>query len=99
PALDGFWSLSMYRVTAGGQFFFFDNRINRYAIGDRTEGLRTETNGDLNIWLSRADPGADRRSNWLPLPQEDQFTTVFRGYLPQADLLDGRSLLPPLVSY
>lgn len=97
PAVDAFWSLSMYRATDDGQFYFFDNAIQRYAIGDRTKGLRYGADGSLTLWLSRADPGEDRRSNWLPLPQEPKFAAFFRGYLPQPAMLDGRYVLPPLV--
>jgi hypothetical protein len=96
PPVDGFWSLTMYQPTTDGQFFFFDNPINRYAIGDRTKGLRYEADGSLDIWISRNDPGTDRQSNWLPAPPTEKFAVIFRAYLPNAEFLDGSYLLPYL---
>lgn len=96
PPVDSFWSLSMYQATDDGQFRFFDNAIDRYAIGDRTPGLRRNRDGSVDIWMTRTVPGPQRRSNWLPLPQEGDFGVVFRAYLPKSDLLDGVYALPPL---
>ena len=96
PPVDAFWSLTMYRATADGQFYFFDNPIDRYAIGDRTPGLVRDAQGGLEIWMTREDPGAARRANWLPTPQQGPFGVVFRAYLPQASLLDGGYALPAL---
>ena len=43
--VDGFWSLTMYEPTGDGQFFLTDNSLKRYAIGDRTEGLKRGPGG------------------------------------------------------
>jgi hypothetical protein len=96
PPVDSFWSLTMYRMTPEGQFYFFDNPINRYAIGDRTPGLVRGADGSLDIWMSRQRPSGARAANWLPTPQEGPFGVVFRAYLPQAAFLDGEYSLPPL---
>ena len=95
--LDGFWSLSMYEATSDGQFFFTDNPIKRYAIGDRTPGLKRNSDGTLDLWIGRADPGGDRAANWLPAPKAGPFAMYLRAYLPRAELLDGRFRLPPIV--
>ncbi len=94
--LDGFWSLSMYEATADGQFFFTDNPLNRYAIGDRTAGLKREADGSLTLWIGRTDPGGDRSSNWLPAPKAGSFAMYLRAYLPRAELLDGRFRFKPV---
>ncbi len=94
--VNSFWSLSLYEATDDGQFFFTDNPLNRYAIGDRTEGLTTNAGGSLDIWIGHADPAPVRRSNWLPAPP-GPFALFMRAYLPKPDLLDGRYRLPPLV--
>lgn len=96
PPVDAFWSLTMYRITPEGQYFFFDNPMDRYAIGDRTPGLRHGGDGSLDIWISRKDPGEERRANWLPAPDGETFAVSFRTYLPKRELLDGSWLLPPL---
>jgi hypothetical protein len=93
---DGFWSLTMYEATADGQFFLTPNPIGRYAIGDRTPGLQKDADGALTIWISRANPGPVRASNWLPAPAKSPFALTFRAYVPLAELLNGRWTPPPL---
>jgi hypothetical protein len=95
--LDGFWSLSMYEATADGQFFFTDNPLKRYAIGDRTAGMKRSADGTLDIWIGRTDPGGDRTANWLPAPKAGPFALYLRTYLPRAELLDGRYRVPAIV--
>lgn len=95
--LDAFWSLSMYEATTDGQFFFTDNPLKRYTIGDRTAGLKRNADGTLDIWIGRADPGGDRTANWLPAPKTGPFSLFLRAYLPKPELLDGRFRLPPVV--
>jgi hypothetical protein len=94
--LDGFWSLSMYEATPDGQFFFTDNPIKRYAIGDRTAGLKREADGSLNLWIGRSDPGGDRSANWLPAPKAGPFALYLRTYLPRAELLNGQFRFKPV---
>lgn len=96
PPVKAFWSLSMYRLTPDGQYFFFENPIDRYAIGDRTDGLVRGPDGAIDIWISREDPGEQRRANWLPAPRDGLFGLVFRAYLPEDPLIDGIYRLPAL---
>lgn len=93
--VDSFWSLSLYEATDDGQFFFTDNPLGRYAIGDRTPGLTHSLDGALDIWIGHEDPGAERRSNWLPAPA-GPFALFMRAYLPQRSLLDGEYRLPEI---
>lgn len=95
--LDAFWSLSMYEVMADGQLFFTDNALKRYAIGDRTPGLKRNADGTLDLWIGRADPGGERTANWLPAPKAGPFALFLRAYLPRAEFLDGRFRLPAVV--
>lgn len=95
PAIEarGFWSISMYEVDDQGRFFFADNDIHRYAIGNRTKGLKKQPNGSLRLSLqtdSPADP-----SNWLPTPP-GRFAMVLRVYLPSEDMRKGLAPLPLL---
>ncbi|HEY5808494.1 MAG TPA: DUF1254 domain-containing protein [Povalibacter sp.] len=96
PPVDAFWSLTMYERTDDGQYFFFDNRLDRYSIGDRTPGIRRRADGSFDIWISRNDPGGERTANWLPAPRTEKFSIMLRAYLPRPELLEGRYLLPPL---
>ena len=95
--VDGFWSLTMYQPTPDGQFFLVDNPIRRYAIGDRTAGLRRGPKGEIDIWISRTDPGGDRTANWLPAPATGDYTFTLRAYLPRKALLDGTYRVPAVV--
>ena len=94
--VDSFWSLSMYEITPEGQFYFTDNPLNRYAIGDRTPGLVWNDDGSLDLWIGHERPEPARESNWLPAPA-GRFALFMRGYLPRPELLDGRYRLPAVV--
>lgn len=71
----GFWPLTMYDKDG----FFVDNLINRYNIGDRTPGLKNNTDGSLDIYVSPNNPGQARESNWPPAPV-GPFTPLLRMY-------------------
>jgi hypothetical protein len=96
PPVNSFWSLSLYEATADGQFFFCDNPLGRYAIGDRTPGLSANPDGSLDIWIGRAMPPG-KGANWLPAPT-GPFALFLRAYLPGPELLEGRYRLPPVVA-
>jgi hypothetical protein len=91
--VNSFWSLSLYEAMHDGQFFFTDNPLGRYAVGDRTPGLTKNADGSLDIWMGHADPGGARSANWLPAPA-GPFALFLRAYLPKPELLDGRYRLP-----
>ena len=95
--VDAFWSLSMYEHMPDGQRFFAENPIGRYAIGDRTQGLKRNADGSLDVWIGRADPGGERSANWLPAPKTGPYGMTMRLYLPTAAVLDGRWRLPAIV--
>lgn len=95
--VDSFWSLSLYEATPDGQFFFTDNRLNRYAIGDRSPGLKSNPDGSLDIWIGCESPGSELESNWLPAPA-GPFALFMRAYLPKPELLEGRYRLPPVTA-
>ncbi len=97
PPVDAFWSLTMYEATSQRQHFLTENPMHRYAIGDRTKGLKRNPDGSLDIWISRQDPGNGRTDNWLPAPARGPYSMTLRAYLPKPDLLNGAYLLPPIV--
>jgi hypothetical protein len=96
PPVDAFWSLTMYEAAPEGGFYLTRNPINRYAIGDRTPGLKLGGDGSLDIWISRTDPGGARSANWLPAPAKGPFNMVLRAYLPRPNLLS-QTYTPPSV--
>jgi hypothetical protein len=96
--VNAFWSLTMYEATVDGQFFFTENPINRFSIGDRTPGIAKSANGGVDIWISRTEPGGAKSSNWLPAPKAGPFAMILRAYLPKPDLLEGHYRLPPITA-
>ena len=91
PEVNAFWSLSMYEEGAN----FTDNVIDRYSIGDRTNGLKRDADGGLTIYIQHKRPIDDKVSNWLPAP-EGQFFMWLRAYLPKEKHLKGQWIIPPV---
>lgn len=91
PPVNAFWSITAYDSQTAQ---LTENPLHRYAIGDRTRGLRYGSDGSLEIIFS-ALPPPEGTSNWLPVPA-GAFHLVTRLYLPRAEALDGRYVLPPI---
>jgi len=91
PPVKGFWSLTMYDKDG----FFVDNPINRYNIGDRTLGLKNNTDSSLDISISSKNPGQAKESNWLPAP-DGPFTLLLRMYIPDDSVVKGQYQIPPV---
>ena len=86
PPVAAFWSLTMYNAKTK---LFVDNKSNRYSIGDRTAGTKTEKDGSLTITMSSAEPSdGNAKANWLPAPK-GPFYLVLREYSPGAAVLNG----------
>jgi hypothetical protein len=90
PPVDAFWSVTIYHDHGG----LVPNPIARYAIGDRTPGLRPDADGALTIVIQHDTPD-DPNANWLPAPAEG-FHVELRLYVPQPAALDGRWQPPPI---
>ena len=91
PPAKAFWSTTLY----GPDFNFVDNPINRYAIGDRSKGLKPDPDGGLTICIQQQAPDGAKDSNWLP-SGGGNFHLVLRMYLPKPEALNG-SWKPPAV--
>jgi hypothetical protein len=89
PPVDAMWSLSLY----GEDRFFIDNPIRRYAIGDRTHGLKYDADGGLRIPIQHTQPASS--ANWLPAPAGG-FYLILRLYHPRTSFLEGRYAIPPV---
>jgi hypothetical protein len=76
PQVDAFWSLTLYRKS---DYLFDDNPMQRYAIGDRTQGLAYDDDGGLTLHFGHHPPA--QMSNWLPAPAAP-FYLALRLYLP-----------------
>lgn len=87
PPVKYFWSLTMYSLP---QRLLVANAIDRYSIGSRTQGLKTNPDGSVDIYLQSASPGKDRESNWLPTPASGNYFMALRMYGPEGSLAEGR---------
>lgn len=91
PPVSAFWSLTLYNQ----HILFYPNRLNRYAVGDRSAGLKRAADGGLRIIVSHRAPGAAERANWLPAPA-GQFSLYLRLYEPKSAALE-RKWMPPSI--
>jgi hypothetical protein len=94
--VDAFWSISIYEVEPDGRVFFADNPIHRYAIGDRTRGLKRNADGSIDILVQREKPAEDQLANWLPAPASGHERLSLRLYQPRAEILNGSFAFPAL---
>ena len=88
PPVRAFWSLTLY----GPDQFLVDNPLHRFAISTRSPGFRRAADGSFDIWIGNRPP-ASGTSNWLPAPP-GPFLLALRMYLPDAQVLAGRYVLP-----
>lgn len=93
PPVDAFWSVTMYSAKSQ---ILVANPIDRYSVGDRTQGIRFQTDGSIDIIIQHAEPTDPvERANWLPAP-DGPFYLVMRHYSPKAAVRTG-DWLPPAV--
>ncbi len=78
PKAKGFWPLTMYTEAQ----LMHANEIDRYVVGDRSAHLQYGEDGSLTIYLQHENPGADKKSNWLPT-NNGLFTLTMRMYIPE----------------
>lgn len=90
PPVNEFWSVTVYDL----QGFTVPNPTNRYTLGDRSN-LQSNADGSLDIYLQSENPGADKESNWLPIPTEP-FSLHARLYSPRKTAIDGTWAMPPV---
>jgi hypothetical protein len=90
PPVNGFWSLTIVKKS---DLALVPNTINRYSISDRTPGLTYNSDGSLDIYIQHDMPTDDKKSNWLPAPDDD-FQLILRCYEPGPAILKGTWLVP-----
>jgi hypothetical protein len=84
PPVKSFWSLSMYNLP---QQLFIHNPIDRYTLGDHTQGVIYGKDGSLTVYLQHESPGREKEPNWLPAP-DGLFSLQMRCYWPEPESLD-----------
>jgi hypothetical protein len=94
PPVKGFWSLTMYNK----EHFFAENAIARYSVGTKNKDLVKAADGSLTIYVQADEPrDAAQRANWLPAPNNDDFSLYIRAYWPQAAITKGKWTPPAVV--
>ena len=58
--------------------------------------LKYNDDGSLDVYLQKDSPGADKESNWLPIPPSGSYNVTVRVYQPEESLMDGTYKLPPI---
>lgn len=90
PPNDAFWSLTM----ADAKNRFVANPLNRYLVGNRSS-LIQNPDGSTDIYIQNKVP-AGHESNWLPSPI-GTFNIWLRVYIPDAAILNGKYMVPPII--
>jgi len=89
PPVNAFWSVTMYD---GKTQLLIENPINRYLINSpMLPAMKKNPDGSLTIYIQKDAPSADKKSNWLPAP-DDPIYLVMRLYWPKET---PPSILPP----
>jgi hypothetical protein len=84
------WSISPYRDN-----FYVRNSLDRYGILSSMP-LKYNPDGSLDVYLQKDSPGADKESNWLPIPASGSYNVTVRVYQPEPSFIDGTYKLPPI---
>jgi hypothetical protein len=92
PPVRAFWSLTLY----DRELFLYDNPVDRYSVGDRTDGLLYGPGRSLKLYVQHDPPSGARRANWLPAPA-GPFYLYLRLYEPKRAAASGK-WKPPTVS-
>ena len=92
PPVQAFWSITVYDA----DMLLYANRLHRYVINSpMLDRLVKDADGGFTICVQHESPGADKESNWLPVPT-GKFTLTFRTYQPGPAILDGSYHAPPV---
>ncbi|WP_442582007.1 DUF1254 domain-containing protein [Mesorhizobium sp. ASY16-5R] len=93
PPVNAFWSLTLYQLPSS---LLYANALDRYLINSpMLPGLKKDADGGTTLYLQNESPGADKESNWLPVPK-GPFFAVMRLYWPKPEALDGKWKAPAL---
>ena len=92
PDVDFFWSVTMYD---NENKLLIENEIDRYSIGNKTDGLEYNNDGSLDIYIQSEKPEDSKNSNWLPAPKK-AFYLILRMYGPSQKIINGKYTIPGL---
>lgn len=86
---NGVWSISAYREN-----FYEHNAINRYGLLPAM--VKYNADESLDVYLQANSPGADKESNWLPIPASGLVNVTIRIYDPSKQAREPGYKIPPI---
>lgn len=92
PPANAFWSVTMYSLPNNR---LIANPIKRYAISERTPGIKFESDGSMILHIQHDRPKVSGANNWLPSPK-GRFWVILRMYGPKSQVLRGEYAPPPV---
>jgi DNA sulfur modification protein DndE len=91
PPARAFWSVTLYDKNF---FLAKDMPMDRHVLNNNS-GMKLGTDGSMEIYLQADSPGADKESNWLPVPR-DEFFAILGIYWGEERLFNGQWKEPPV---
>jgi hypothetical protein len=92
PKAKRFWSLTAYTPQS---IELVRNRKNKYVVASYTEGLKSNPDGSLSVYMARDLPAGVPVANWLPIPS-GAFNIMLRVYGPEGSVADD-TYVPPAI--
>ncbi|WP_438854594.1 DUF1214 domain-containing protein [Agromyces sp. M3QZ16-3] len=94
PDAERFWSLTAYTPQAIQPI---PNELDKYVVASYTEGLETNPDGSISIYMSVTQPDGVPVANWLPV-RDGAFNVMLRvyGVVPKSDIAKDK-YLPPAI--
>ncbi|ACV78974.1 protein of unknown function DUF1214 [Nakamurella multipartita DSM 44233] len=95
PEASRFWSLTAYTPDAIQPI---PNPIDKYLVASYTEGLQTNADGSISIYISRTQPDGVATANWLPVGDRE-FNLMLRvyGVVPKSNIAKDKYIPPAIM--
>ena len=82
PPAKAFWSITLYDTANG---FFIPNDHKKYSVGENA-GMKLNSDGGLEVYISAEKPDGVPAENWLPINRQDeQLDILLRLYDPDLE--------------
>jgi len=82
PPARAFWSMTLYDSANG---FFIPNDRKKYSVGENG-GMKSNTDGGIDIYVAVEKPDGVPEENWLPINRKDEnLDVILRIYMPDLE--------------
>jgi hypothetical protein len=95
PQASRFWSLTAYTPDA---IELIPNSIDKYVVASYTQGLVTNSDGSISIYIAKTKPDGVAEANWLPVG-DGTFNVMLRiyGVVAKSDVAKNKYAPPPIM--